>query len=245
MYDRVWDIFMSHFWLYDKLLFALKEFVFIEFVAFLSMADLAPATILSYISGVKYHLRIRFLNDFNDSYLLKLVAKGIASQECQLDVRLSITMDILIKMLHALPVVHINPQEVSMYRAVLVAGFYGLMHSGESQHVLLVQGVQLQSHREVLTLNSSKANKSQNPEVITLLAQEHSPCPVKLMWVYAKIRPQIASPFFLQSDISRLQYSDLALIICLLAQFLELLHQYFKPHGLKIGGTTQLHFSGM
>ena len=79
VYDKVLDIFMTHLQLYDKSLFALKEFNFIEFVAFLPMADLAPATILSYISGVKYHLQIRFLNDFNNSFLLKLVAKGIAS----------------------------------------------------------------------------------------------------------------------------------------------------------------------
>ena len=58
MYDTVWDIFMAHLQLNDKSLFALNEFDFIEFVAFLSMADLAPAMILSYISGVKYHLRI-------------------------------------------------------------------------------------------------------------------------------------------------------------------------------------------
>ena len=48
---------------------------------------------------------------------------------------------------------------------------YGLMCPGEltePQHALLVQGVQLQAHRVVLTLNSSKANKSHNPEVITL-----------------------------------------------------------------------------
>ena len=80
VYDRVWGIFMAHLQLYNKSFFALKEFDFVEFVAFLSMVDLAPATILSYISRVKYHLRIRFLNDFNDSFLLKLVAKGIASQ---------------------------------------------------------------------------------------------------------------------------------------------------------------------
>ena len=82
------------------------------------MANLAPATILSYILGVKYHLRIRFLNDFSDSFILKLVVKGIARQQCQLDVRLPITMDILVKMLHALPLVHINPHEMCMYRAV-------------------------------------------------------------------------------------------------------------------------------
>ena len=70
--------------------------------------------------------------------------------------------------------------------------FYGLMcpeELTESQHVLLVQGVQLQSHRVVLMLNFSKANKSHNPEVITLLVQEHSPCSVKLIWDYDKRRP--------------------------------------------------------
>ena len=138
-------------------------------------------------------------------------------------------------MLHALPVVHVNPHEVCMHRAVLVAGFYGLMQLGElteSQHVLLVQGVQLQTHRVVIMLNSSKANKSSNPEVITLLAQEHSPCPVKLIWEYAKIRPHIVGQFFLRADNLSLQYRDLTTSIHKLAQFPELPHQYFKPHGL-------------
>ena len=236
---------MAHLQLY-KSLFASREFDFVKFVVFLSMAGLALATILSYISGVKYHLRIRFLNDFNDSFLLKLVAKGIASQQRQPDVRLPVTMDILVKMFHALPVVHVNPHEVCMYRAVLIAGFYGLMQPGElteSQHVLLVQGVQLQMHQVVITLNSSKANKSSNPEVITLLAQEDSLCPIKLIWDNAKIRPHIAGPFFLRVDNSPLQYSHLTTIIHKLAQFLELPHQYFKPHGLRIGGATWLHLS--
>ena len=93
-------------------------------------------------------------------------------------------------------------------------------------------------------LNSSKANKSSNPEVLTLLAQEHSPCPIKLIWDYAKIRPHIAGQFLLRADNLPLQYRDLATIICKLAQFLELPHQYFKPHGLQIRGATQLHLSG-
>ena len=70
--------------------------------------------------------------------------------------------------------VHVNPHEVCMHRAVLVTGFYGLMSPGElteSQEILMVQGVQLQMHRVVISLNSSKANKSQNAEAITLLAQ--------------------------------------------------------------------------
>ena len=156
-------------------------------------------------------------------------------------------MDILVKMLHVLPVVHVNLHEVCMYRAVLVAGFYGLIQPGElteSQHILLVQGVQIQPHRVVITLNSSKANKSPNPEAITLLAQEHSSCPIQLIWDYAKIRPRIVGPFFLRADNSPLQYRDLTTIILKLAQFLKLPQQYFKPHRLRIRGATQLHLSG-
>ena len=73
---------------------------------------------------------------------------------------------------------HVNPHEVCMCRAVLVAGFYGLMQPGElteSQHILLVQGVQLQPHRVVISLNSSKANKSPNPEVITFISSGAQP----------------------------------------------------------------------
>ena len=99
-------------------------------------------------------------------------------------------------------------------------------------------------HRVVITLNSSQANKSPNPEVITLLAQENSPYPVKLIWDYAKIRLHIVGLFFLRVDNSPLQYSDLATVIHKLAQFLELPHQYFKPHRLRIGRATQLHLSG-
>ena len=94
-------------------------------------------------------------------FFLKLVAKGIVSQQHQPDVRLPITMDILTKTLHALPVIHGNPHK----KAVLVLGFYGLIHPGELtefQHVCLVQGIQLQSHRVMLTLNSSKANSQTN-----------------------------------------------------------------------------------
>ena len=95
-----------------------------------------------------------------------------------------------------------------------------------------MQGVQLQAHRVIILLVSSTANKSSNPEVITLLAQEHTLCPVKLIWDYAKIRPHIAGQFLLRADNSPLQYRDLTTIIHKLAQFLELPHQYFKPHGL-------------
>ena len=57
-----------------------------------------------------------------------------------------------------------------------MAGFFGLMRPGElseSQHVLLVQGVQLQVFRVVLSLNSSEANKTPAPEVFTLFAQQN------------------------------------------------------------------------
>ena len=49
-----------------------QEMDMVDFVAFLSLGGLVPATIVTYMSGVKHHLRIRGAHDFNDSFLLCL-----------------------------------------------------------------------------------------------------------------------------------------------------------------------------
>ena len=56
VYDRAWEIFNKHLDLYQKLLQDMKEMVIIEFIAFLSLGQLAQAIIATYLSGVWHHL---------------------------------------------------------------------------------------------------------------------------------------------------------------------------------------------
>ena len=109
MYDRVWVVFNKHLDLYHKDLEDIQEIDMIEFIAFLSLRQLAPSTIASYVSGIHHHLRIRNLPTFEDNFLLKLVFKGVSNSNQQTYVHLPISLDILQKMVLALPMVASSP----------------------------------------------------------------------------------------------------------------------------------------
>ena len=59
-----------------------------EFIVFLSLAQLAQSTIASYVLGVLHHLRMINLPTFEDNFMLKLVLKGIANTHATIDLRL-------------------------------------------------------------------------------------------------------------------------------------------------------------
>ena len=87
--------------------------------------------ILSYVSGIHHHLRLRNRLTFEDNFLLKLVLKGVSNSHEQVDVRLPISLDILQSMIMALGMVAASPYEVALYTAVLSVGFFQLLHPGE------------------------------------------------------------------------------------------------------------------
>ena len=133
----------------------------VDFVAFLSLGGLASSTIVTYISRVKYHLRMRGAHDFSDSFLLQITLKGVTSQPYQPDVRLPITLPVLVQMLQVLPLVHDNGYEVCMYSAILTLGFHGLFRPGEltfSPHTITVHNVHIRSNKASILLPSSKTN---------------------------------------------------------------------------------------
>ena len=113
---------------YDKGIYQLQEMDMVEFIAFMSLGGLAPTAIITYITGVKHHLRVRGDRDFNDSFLLKFTLKGVAASPHEPDVRLPITLPVLERMQHALPLVHDNQFEVCMYSALLTVGFHGFFY---------------------------------------------------------------------------------------------------------------------
>ena len=109
VYDRAWVVFNKHLDLYHKDLEYILELDMIEFIVFLSLGQLAPSTISSYVFGLYHHLRIRNLLTFEDNFLLKLVLKGVSNSNQQTDICLAISLDILQKMMVALPMVASNP----------------------------------------------------------------------------------------------------------------------------------------
>ena len=96
--------------------------------------------------------------------------KGVSNLQKQIDVRLPISLDILQHM--ALGMVAANPYDVVLYMAVLLAGFFGLLHPGEmvySEHALLASNIYISSTKVVCLLPTSKAYKGPSPTVCTSL----------------------------------------------------------------------------
>ena len=169
MYDRAWVMFNKYLDFYQKELEDISEINMIEFIAFLSLGQLAPSTISSYVLGVRHHLRLRNLQTFEDNFLLKLVLKGVSNSNQQTDLHLPISLDILQKMILALPIVTGSPYEVSLYSGVLSAGFFGLLLPGEmvlSEHTLVSTNVYISSTKVVCLLPTSKAHKGPIPQSV-------------------------------------------------------------------------------
>ena len=98
------------------------------------------------------------LPTFEDNFLLKLVLKGVPNSNQQTDVHMPISLDILQKMMLALPMVVSSPYKVSLYAAVLSEGFFGLMHLSEmvlSEHALVATNMYISSTKVVCLLPMS------------------------------------------------------------------------------------------
>ena len=63
----------------------------LEFVSYLSLAELAPATVQLYFSGVRMHLYWHNLLSFKDSFVIKLILKGVSAKFREPDIRLPVT----------------------------------------------------------------------------------------------------------------------------------------------------------
>ena len=76
-----------------------------EFILYLSLSGLAPATILLYVAGVRANFCWQGLPTFMDSFVIKMMLKGVTAKHRDPDIRLPVTQKILHQMCEALPLV--------------------------------------------------------------------------------------------------------------------------------------------
>ena len=85
----------------------------------------------------------------------------MAASPHELGIRLPITLPVLERMLHALPLVHDNQFDVCMYSALLTVGFHGLFCPGElamSEYAILAENVHIGTNKAVIVFPTSKTN---------------------------------------------------------------------------------------
>ena len=141
-----------------------------------------------------------------------------------------------------------SPYDVSLYAAVLSASFFGLSCPGEmmySEHALVATNIYISSTKVVCLLPTSKVHMGPVPQCVHLYKQPNRACPVTAFIKYTKVWPPKGGQFFIKVDGTPINSGYLANMLCRLSEFLNLPHQHFKPHSLRIGGSSHLHLLGV
>ena len=154
-------MFSNFIYVYSKDLQSLHDIDLVEFVGFMSLGRLAASTITTYISSVRHKLKLVGKDNFQNSFLLKLVLCGSKNSAQQPDVYLPISITMLHDMINGLPLIHPNHYEICMFSALLAVGFHGLFRLGKltySQHSITVDNMHVSASRIIVVLLTSKAN---------------------------------------------------------------------------------------
>ena len=170
----------------------------------LSLIPLAGSTICTYILGVRHHLKIRLLPDFQSSVIISLVLKGATSPESPSDVHISILLCMLHAMFSTLPTIA-NPYQACMFQAILTLGFFGLFWPGKLtllQHVIHFNNIQCAVGWVLIKMDSSKCNKTITPQLLRVHSQLYTVCPVRALQNYLAMRPAInGGPLFIHPNL--------------------------------------------
>ena len=215
----------------------------LEFVSYLSLTELAPATIQLYFSRVQAHLHWHNLPSFKDSFVIKLILKGVSAKFREADIRLPVTRKILHDMCSVLPMVVQDYYLVMLYRSMLTLAFHGLLCAGEftySPHVVRIENVFFDNGAVITFLPKSKAhNKNFAQRLRVAPPPQRGHCPVAYLIDYLRVRPFAPGPLFVKQDNMPVQHNTVLSLFQDLAQFLDLPTQCYKPHSLRIGVTTE------
>ncbi len=219
------------------------------FVAYLSRLGYAASTILGYISGVKYTVKIAGFN-FDDSFILAKVLKGCKKGNSSPDVRIPITIQVLKSMCSNLWAVTNNSYEAVLFRAMFSVAFFGLCRVGEiastdglADHTILFHNVFSMPWGYSIALLSSKNNQCGPPQYISLRPNAIV-CPVVALKAYLKARPPFKGKLFIHFDGSPVSDDNFRGVLHRTLEFLGVPSHNIKSHSFRIGGATYLHSLG-
>ena len=102
-----------------------------EFVAWLSLKNLAPATIASYIAGVAYYHKIHGWTDPTKDYLVSKLMEGSRRERKSADKRLPVSLPVLAQIIQTFPHVCFSVYESKLFKAATLCAFFGFMRLGE------------------------------------------------------------------------------------------------------------------
>jgi hypothetical protein len=230
-----------------------------EFIAWLSLAGRAAATISLYVAGIGFWHKIRMLKNPVDDALIHRLLSGIRRDKPAADIRQPITVHVLRKLIAILPSVTSTAYEACMLRAAFSIAFYGFLRLGEftasskkstSDISLLATDVNIIGHvsrRAIeITLRRSKNNqRGPSQRLIIQPIKGRGECPVQAVIQYIAARPRDAAAFLCHYDLSPLTRHEFQRLLKQITTAAGLGEAQLSSHSFRIGAATEAAARGL
>ncbi|XP_062581945.1 uncharacterized protein LOC134243730 [Saccostrea cucullata] len=226
------------------------------FVSYLFSLGKAPSSISTYLAALAYYFKMTNAPDLSNHFLIKKMLSGAKRLVNSSDVRQPITLDILGKLLVAIPHVANSKYQEYLYMAMFLLAFYAFLRvgeitvrSGSNPNLLLRRNVSFKRDKKqvrmVVTMINFKHNLGKKPVQLEINPQPKcSFCPVQAMRNYLEVRGAEEGALFCYRSgrpISRTEFCD---VLRSALKFSKLDSNTFKAHSFRIGAATQAHLQG-
>ncbi|XP_041379259.1 uncharacterized protein LOC121391847 [Gigantopelta aegis] len=229
----------------------------IHFIAYLSLEQLSPSTVRTYISGLSNWHRLTGYGDPTEHFVISKLLEGCSRGNTRLDVRSPITLPVLEKIVAALSHVCSSQFETELFATAFKLAFFAFLRVGEitsatqgdiSNRAVGVHDVSLifrlgeqLPYRVKLFIRKSKNDQRGNSYLLYLERfTNENICPVLGVYKYLKSRNKTGSPQLLTHyngvSVTRYQFNT---ILKRTLQFINSKGQCYKSHSFRIGAATE------
>ncbi|XP_054825892.1 integrase/recombinase xerD homolog [Eublepharis macularius] len=223
--------------------------IVLRYLVHLKGSGLSPRSMRRDLAAVSFFSKAQGFPDPCCGFIVRRALEGWARlTPLPPDRRRPITLDILERVLRALPGLCWSPGEARLFRAAFVVAFYSAFRVSEvaagsrsdtSGRALASSDLTCSPRRVTITLRRSKTDQRGRGSTVTLRAARHRLlCPVRAVRAFLECRPPHPGPLFIHEDgspLSRYQFSSV-LRACL--QSAGLPPMQFGSHSFRIGAAT-------
>ena len=212
------------------------------FITHLSLQGVAAASITSIVSAVSYFHKIRGVPDNSQHFTIRQLLVSLRKKPSKADHRMPITLDMLHKLIDALPNFTSSTFETTLFSSMFLTAFHFALRVGEitdSPHNLQLQQISTTETSISLSFQSFK-HAPQHPGTHTLQANSAKYCAVKALLRYIQIRGDKPGPLYCLhgKPVSRGLF---ATTLRFLLKHIGLSHSDFNTHSFRIGAATEWH----
>ena len=224
------------------------------YLAALKKEGLAPSSIRSALSVIAWKHKIAGLPDPTKDFLLSRVMEGLRRARLHPPNRvLPITVDILHRLLDALPDSQCGPYDVCLMKAFFLLAYHGafrvgeLCESGTLAHTIRVEDV-LPGRGEdggsfELRLSSFKFSKEGTSVLLSpVVGGTH--CPIQALSAFLRVRPNRPGPLFIKESGAPLRRPFVACVLKRCVTQIGLNAEKYNTHSLRVGRATDLAAAG-